>query len=377
VTDLDQGALWQWQHARDAVPPLSLEAIDFAEIPGWQDDDHCTALECYLLSAPLAAQPAPMPPDNNLRSLLHDREQARNFFEENFRAHRVLAEPGLLTSYFEPTLKGSRARSAEFPVPVLRRPNDLKPLPEGHDLRAHGLTAARDVSGKFEPYATRGEIEAGALKGEDLELLYLADSIEAFVMHVQGSGMVKLDDYTIVRLSFDGKNGHPYTSISRRLVERGCLAVEDAHLDGTITWLRTHPDPQALLNENKSYIFFKELEISETGPKGSLGAPLRASRSLAVDPLYHTLGMPIWAAAPELTYDGEPLRRLLIAQDTGSAIIGPQRGDIFAGMGTEAGRIAGRIRHRCEFIVLRPRQRLESAAGDSHGRPPPEEAPLG
>jgi membrane-bound lytic murein transglycosylase A len=184
----------------------------------------------------------------------------------------------------------------------------------------------------------------------------VADPVQAFIMHVQGSGIIELDDGTNVRLSFDGKNGHPYTSISRRLVERGDLAVEDAHLDGTVEWLRVHPERQALLHENKSYIFFKELEPSETGPKGSMGAPLQAGRSLAADPLYHGLGMPVWVAAPEVVIEGGPLQRLLVVQDTGSAITGPQRGDIFVGSGAKAGRIAGRIRHSCELIVLRPRQ---------------------
>jgi membrane-bound lytic murein transglycosylase A len=352
----DRGALWRWQHSTSDVPELSLEPVDFSTIAGWEGDDHRDALESYLQSAALAAQPMPIPPAASLPTLQEDREKARGFFEENFAAYRVLAERGLLTSYFEPVLKGSRTRSPAFSVPVYRGPADLKPLPAGHSLAASGLTAGRVASGAFEPYFTRGEIDAGALEDQSLEILYLADPVEAFIMHVQGSGLVELDGGATVRLSFDGKNGHSYTSISRRLVERGDLALADAHLEGTVGWLRTQAEPQLLLNENKSYIFFKELEPSETGPRGSMGAALRAGRSLAADPRYHALGTPVWVTAPELDFEGAPLRRLVIAQDTGSAISGPQRGDIFAGSGAEAGRVAGRVRHKCEFIILRPRR---------------------
>ena len=287
--------------------------------------------------------------------MLADRGKARQFFEENFAPSRVLAEPGLLTSYFQPMLKGSRTPSPAFSIPVYRRPADLKPLPAGHPLTAEGLTAARDAQGRFEAYFTRAEIEAGALAARGLEILYLAEAIDAFIMHVQGSCHVELDDGTQAQLTFDGKNGHPYTSVARCLIERGHLVAKDADLDGMVAYLRAHPNPAAFLHENKSYIFFKELDPSEAGPKGSLGAPLYPGRSLAADPLYQTPGIPIWVNAPSLVYDGRPFQRLVIAQDTGSAIKGCQRGDIFAGAGAEAQRTAGRIRHSCEFVIMRPR----------------------
>ncbi len=349
-----QGELWRWQHSRAEAPPIQREPTAFRAISGWTADDHCAAFACYLISAGLTGQLIPDAED--AQALLLDRHTARAFFVENVAPFRVLADPGLLTSYFEPVLKGARARSTAFPVPVYRRPGDLSPLPQGHPLTGQGLTAARATASEFEPYATRAEIEAGALAGRRLEILYLADPVEAFVMHVQGSGRVELEDGTAVRLTFDGKNGHPYSSISKLLIERGHLAREDAHLEGTIAWLRAQPELQSYLNENKSYIFFKELEHSATAPKGSSGAELRPGRSLAADPLYHAPGTPIWVEAPELIFEGGPFRRLLVAQDTGSAITGPLRGDVFAGMGEEAGRVAGRIRHACEFIVLRPKR---------------------
>ena len=352
---MSEERLWRWQHSDVAVAKPQVEAVAFADIPGWAEDDHCAALGCYLRSVDLANANLPKPAEDSLAALLADRGKARQFFEQTFVPFRILAEPGLLTSYFQPVLKGSRAASPAFPIPVYRRPADLKPLPPGHALIADALTAARDVHDRFEPYFTRAEIEAGALTGRGLEILYLADAIEAFIMHVQGSGHVELDDGTQARLTFDGKNGHPYTSVAKRLVERGHLSARDADLEGMISWLRAQPDPSALLQENKSYIFFKEMDPAEPGPKGSLGAQLYAGRSLAADPLYQTPGIPIWVSASGLTFDGRPFRRLVVAQDTGSAIKGAQRGDIFAGTGGEAGRVAGRIRHKCEFIVLQPR----------------------
>lgn len=345
-----EGPLWRWQHARAATPSISVEQIAFAAIPGWKDDDHCAAFRCYSRSAGLAGQPAPGADE----LLLKDHAKARAFFESTFAAFRLTAEPGLLTSYFEPVLKGSRTQSPAFPLPVYRCPDDLSILPEGHPLRELNLTAGRKTPSGFEPYFTRTEIEDEALKGRGLEILYLADRIEAFIMHVQGSGQVQLEDGTAVRLAFDGKNGHPYTSIAKLLVQQGHLTIENAHLEGMVNWLRSQPAPQDFLNANKSFIFFKELDGSAEGPRGSIDVPLIAGRSLATDPLYHPPGTPIWVETKDLQFEGGPFRRLLVAQDSGSAIIGVQRGDIFAGCGEDAGRIAGRIRHQCSFIVLRP-----------------------
>ena len=349
-----QAKLWRWQHSRSQAAPANLEPIGFEAIEGWAADGHCAALECYLRSASLTGQP--VPDAGEVQALLKDRQKARAFFEKNFTPFRISAALGLLTSYFEPVLKGARKQSAAFPVPVYRRPPDLMPLLPGHPLSNRGFTAGRETPIGFEPYFTRAEIEAGALAGKGLELLFVADPLEAFVMHVQGSAQIELDDGATVRITFDGKNGHPYSSVAKLLVQRGHMTLEAADLEGMLSWLRAQPDPQAFLNENKSYIFFKELEQDATAPRGSSGAALQPGRSLAADPLYHAPGTPIWVMAPELEYEGAPLRRLLIAQDTGSAIVGPQRGDIFAGIGADARRFAGRTRHRCEFIALRPKR---------------------
>lgn len=344
-------ALWQWQHPARDVLPFSLAPVELDEIPGWREDDHAAALDSFLKSASAAPLALPL-----IEAAAHARGNARSFFENSFSAYRVEAEPGLLTSYFEPLLTASRKQSASFAVPVYRRPRDLQPLPERHPLRASGLTGGRYVEGDFCPYYTRAEIEAGAISGRGLELVFVDDPIAAYVMHVQGSGAASLAEGGTIRLSFDGKNGHPYTSAGKLMIERGYLSPEEASLDGMIGWLRAHPrEAQALLCENKSYIFFKELETGTKAPQGSMGAPLSAGRSLAVDPRYHPMGLPIWVEAPQLEYEGQAFRRLMIAQDTGSAIIGPQRGDLFAGSGAAAGNVAGRIRQPCQFIVFRPR----------------------
>jgi membrane-bound lytic murein transglycosylase A len=349
-----QAKLWRWQHSRTAAVPANLEPVGFEAIEGWAADGHCAALECYLRSASLTGQP--VPDAGEVQALLNDQQKARAFFEKTFTPFRFQGAPGLLTSYFEAVLKGSRKQSAAFPVPVYRRPPDLSPLLPGHPLSNKGLTAGRETPHGFEPYFTRAEIEAGALAGKGLELLFLADRLEAFVMHVQGSALIELDDDTTARITFDGKNGHPYSSVAKLLVQRGHMTLKAADLEGMLSWLRGQPDPQVYLNENKSYIFFKERGQDATAPRGTSGAVLERGRSLAADPLYHAPGSPIWVMAPELEFDGAPLRRLLIAQDTGSAIVGPQRGDIFAGSGADARRFAGRVRHRCEFIALRPRR---------------------
>jgi len=354
VTDeAPDAALWRWQHGGASSAVLSLEPTTFDAIPGWRDDNHCDALACYLRSAALAPHLAR--PTGDGKALLTDRDTARGFFEANFTPNRVKAAQGLLTSYFEPVLKGSRTRSAAFPVPVYRKPADLSLLPEDHPLAALGLSAARATADGFEPYFTRGEIEGGALEGRGLALLYLADAVDAFIMHVQGSGLVELDDGTAVRLTFDGKNGHPYTSIAKWLIANGKLTIENADLEGMKTWLRAKPGRTIVLAENHSYIFFRELDASAAAPRGSSGVELSSGRSLATDPAYHPAGTLLWVSAADLTFEGRQFARLTVAQDTGSAIKGPQRGDIFAGSGDKAGHRAGVIRHSCDFIVLQPK----------------------
>ena len=266
----------------------------------------------------------------------------------------------LVTGYFEPDVAGALKPDDQYGVPVYALPDDLVILDgrTGRGDMQQDLTAARGTPHGLVPYYTRQEIEQGALSGRGLEIAWLADAYDAYVMQVQGSGLIRLPDGASLRLGFSGKNGHPYTSIGKVLIERGALSAESATLDKVLEWLRAHPEEgRAVMWENRSYPFFRNTGEDEAadGPLGSMGAPLTQGRSLAVDPRYHQLGLPIWVSAPELI-DGEkrPFQRLMIAQDSGSAIRGPVRGDIFWGGGNDAGRIAGATKHICDFIVLIP-----------------------
>ncbi len=210
-------------------------------------------------------------------------------------------------------------------------------------------------------FPARAEIEDGALDADELALLWLESPIDAFFLHVQGSGRVKLETGEIVRLSFAAKTGHPYTSIGKLLVERGEMKLEDVSMQTIRAWLAAHPaEGRALMRENESYIFFRILRDidPELGPPGAEGTNLTPGRSLAVDRSHHPLGTLLWLTTEHPTVDGQslvPVARLMVAQDTGSAIKGLQRGDIFFGSGAEAGEIAGRMKAEGELIALVPK----------------------
>jgi len=367
-------ALWEWQHADAAAGPrLATEKtkVEFAQLEGWDKDDHRPAFAAFrkscgkVLSREQGAKSA-LTDVCKLAVMLTTKlsaDDARLFFEANFEPHLITRpEKGaMLTGYFEPEVKGSLKPTKQFATPIYAKPDDLVLLTRVANREAlpADLTAARVMAEGPVPYFTRREIEEGALKGRGLEIVYIADPYEAFVMQIQGSGLVRLPDGKGLRIGFAAKNGHPYTSVGKLLVERGELQSQSASLDAVIAWLRADKiRGQELMWENKSYGFFRMLSTSEAqeGPQGALQLPLSPGRSLAVDPRYHELGAPIWVAAPTLNdMQRKPLARLMVAQDTGSAIKGPVRGDIFWGSGEDAGKIAGRTKHICDFYVLMPR----------------------
>jgi len=245
-------------------------------------------------------------------------------------------------------------------VPVYRVPDDLVQLYPDADraVRNHEMTYARKTAQGHLPYYERKEIEQGALDGRNLEILYLENWVDAFYMHVQGSARVALEQGGHVRLTFAAKNGHPYTSIGKLLIERGALSLAGMSMAAVRGWLDANPQQaRELMWENRSYIFFRELsgQDSSEGPVGAQGVALTPRRSLAADTSIHALGTPVWVNAPELDVHGlSGFRHLMIAQDAGSAIRGEQRGDIFWGSGAQAGDIAGAMRHKAEFIILLP-----------------------
>ncbi|MEA2834813.1 MAG: rane-bound lytic murein transglycosylase [Methylobacteriaceae bacterium] len=293
-------------------------------------------------------------------------EAARAFFTAHFRPHRIVAGPAFFTGYFEPVVDGSLTRSAEFSAPILSRPVDLVTLPA--DARLPGpegplQAALRAPDGSLLPSPDRAAIEAGVLAGRAEPIIWLRDSVDVFIIQVQGSARVRLTDGRMLRLSYAGRNGWPYTSIGRILVEEAHIPAAEMSLARLKEWIRENGQElgqagRALMQRNRSYVFFQADEMTGDvpGPTGAQGVSLTPWRSLAVDRALWSYGLPFWIDAELPWHEPTPtaFRRLMIAQDTGSAIVGPKRADIYVGSGDEAGRIAGGFRHRGEMVVLLP-----------------------
>lgn len=372
--------------APEPPPRLGIVPARFADLPGWSEDRHAEAMPAF---AETCARLRLLPPDRPLgggeavvtragrvadwlplcaeagRLPRGDDRAARDFLERNFRpwlAQNVTPQPpnpfGTFTGYFEPELAGSRTRRGPGQVPLLRRPPDLVAVDLGEfapDL-AGRRTAGRVVEGRLVPYASRGEIERGALDGRNLELLWLDDPIEAFFLHIQGSGRVRLAEGGLVRVGFAGQNGHPYVPIGRVLVERGQMTMDQISMQSIKAWLRANrAEAREVMRSNPSYVFFRELRGLDPaeGPPGSFGAPLTPGRSIAVDPLHVPMGIPLWLSTRHPA-NGAALRRVVLAQDTGGAIRGPVRGDLFWGWGEEAAEAAGRMNERGLWWFLLP-----------------------
>ena len=347
-------------------------AAAFTDVPGWAEDDHASAFAAFKRScSALMSPPVDAPPSRRADPALldickatlalptPDRQAARLFFEQHFTPNRLdAAAPGLLTAYYEPVVQGRRQPAPGFQVPLHRRPADLVNLVDEADRAAkpHALTHARNTPTGTVPFPTRQEIDQGALAGQNLELFYVADEVERFFLQVQGSGVIQLADGSQVRVTYDGKNGHPYTSVGRYLIDQGIMGADQMSLQAMGSWLRADPERgRRAIWQNKSYVFFREMS-GATGPIGVMGVPLTPLRSLAIDPAAHALGLPIFVDAPEITHIGKkPFRHLMVGQDVGSAIKGPQRGDIYAGSGPAAGKIAGITKQAGRFFVLLPK----------------------
>jgi membrane-bound lytic murein transglycosylase A len=365
-------------NAEPAAGDARLEPLRFGDIAEWDRDDHAAAFRAFRRScaAILQAEPALRPalqPSSDLRAACTaglalpehlESAEARRFFERHFEPLHVrpVTGRGFLTGYFEPEYNGSLEKSAEFQTPLLARPDDLITVPQGEILAglAPGLQAGRRAGTRFEPYPDRPAIEDGALGELARPIVFVRDAVEAFVVHVQGSARIRLPDGHIVRVAYAGRNGQPYTSIGRILVERGRIPLGEMSLERLLAWIRENPEEgREAMRQNRSFIFFRlaeELDPAD-GPIGGAGIPLTGGRSLAVDRGLWSYGLPFWLEGelPLASGGSEPLRRLMIAQDTGSAIIGPARGDFFFGSGSEAGTRAGLLRHEARFVVLSPK----------------------
>ena len=358
-------------------PPeaLHLTPTEFTALPGWNDDRTDQALPALAASCKrLLAQPAdkPVGPDGLAGTVADwqapcaaaaalpagDAPAARSFFQAAFQpfAARGNAGPeGLFTGYYEPELKGSLQPDPRFPVPIYRRPDDLVTV-ELSDFRADWKgqrIAGRVESGRLKPYYDRAAIDRGALRNKRLELAWTDDPVAAFFLEIQGSGRLVQPDGKVVRLGFSAQNGAQYVAIGRVLADAGDLP-RPVTAQAIKAWLAAHPERAAeMMEKNPSYVFFRALTTD--GPVGAQGAVLTPGRSLAVDPAFLALGVPVWL---DIAYPGEPgdrLRRLVVAQDTGGAIKGPVRGDVFWGPGADADARAGSMQQQGHYYLLLPK----------------------
>jgi membrane-bound lytic murein transglycosylase A len=360
-------------------PPTSptslLEPVHFDQIRGWGDDELEQSLtgfraECARLAQlpadtviggeGLAAEtggrsgqwaPACRAADNVTPN---DRISAQRFYETWFQAYR-LNDSGLFTGYYEPEVSGSLSPIDGYSVPILARPDDLVTGPP--DPARPGIQPAigRFVDGKFQPYWTRADIEAGAMGSAARPLLWLHSQSDLFFLQIQGSGRIRLPDGSVVRVTYAGKNGRQYTPIGAVLVEQHALSAGNVNMQSIKAWLAANPsEAKAVMDRNADYVFFRLMPDRDAGegPPGSLGVALAAGRSAAVDPRYVPLGAPIFVDTRD-TLSGAPWRRLLLAQDSGTDIKGPARADIFFGFGAQAELMAGRMREAgTEYLLL-------------------------
>ena len=356
------------------VGDARLAPLSFSDLAGWAIEDHDAALAAFRRTCAEILREAPalwtaLPAGEDLKracaaSLDPARiRPARTFFETFFIPFEVLPPSGrgFLTGYFEPEYEGSLVRTEAFPTPLLARPDDLVTVPQGETWPGlEGLQAGRKTQAGHESYPDRAAIEDGALGERARPLVHLRDAVDAFLVQVQGSARIRLPDGRIVRVAYAGKNGYPFTAPGRMIVERGHVPLAEMNLERLTSWLRANPEEgREIMRLTRSYVFFRladELDEKD-GPLGAAGVPLTAGRSLAVDRNLWSYGLPFWLEGElPLTRGGsEPLARLLIAQDTGTAILGPARGDLFFGTGEEAGTRAGLTRRAVRFVVFLPK----------------------
>ena len=315
-----------------AASPPRAEVLEFDALDGWMDDDHLAALTSFLATCDLIDQPDWQPICAMAADVPKDGASARSFFELFFKPVVVGEPPALFTGYFEPELEGSPVRTARFKYPIYRRPPDL----------TDGVA-----------YHTRAAIEGGAIAGRGLEIAWLDDPVDVYFLQVQGSGRIRMTDGTIVRVGYAGRNGHAYKSVGKEMIRRGTHTLDQVSAPEIANYVRSNPGTgRELLDTNPSYVFFRKISTlsAEDGPIGAMGRSITTMRSIAIDPKFTLLGAPVW-----IEKDGRaPIRSLMVAQDTGGAIKGMQRADIFFGTGKGAGDAAGTIKDPGRMVLLLP-----------------------
>lgn len=360
-----------WPLRAPVAGPLRLTKVAFAMLPGWRAGDDGAALEAFRRSCAALANESPQTAMGGAgyagtaadwldvcRAAMTAKD-ARAYFEQWFVPFEVSAralDEGLFTGYYEPELSASRVRHGAFRYPVYALPDDLISVDLGQfrpALRGERI-AGKVEDGKLLPYATRAEIDARGLEKAHI-LFYASDPVALFFLHIQGSGRVRFEDGRLERVAYAGQNGQIYTPIGRTLVAEGALSKEQLSLQSIAAWLHAHPDKaRAVMDSDASYVFFKDLPLGDPGlgAKGAEGVPLSPGASLAVDMTQHALGTPFYVATAA---EAKPLRFLAVAQDTGGAIRGPVRADIFFGFGKRAETLAGGMNHTGELYALLPK----------------------
>jgi len=362
--------------AEEKEPELVLTAQSYADLPGWADEDFFGVGKAFGRSCHRIL-------DNYADIKMGTMEQAgtygdwqpackifteaddltpdnyREFFEAHFTPYLVSADNnavGLFTGYYEASLKGSLKKTETYNIPLHTRPDDLVMVYLGQfreDLKGVRI-AGRVKGGVLKPYETREQIIAEDWQHKDQVLLWVDDAVDAFFVQIQGSGIVQMNDGETMRIGYAGQNGHPYYAIGRELIKIGALTKENVSMQSIRAWLHDNPDrADEIMNTNKSYVFFRQ--IKGPGPLGAEGVALTAARSLAVDRTKFSYGMPMWLEAEHPEAGQEPLRRLMVAQDTGGAINGHVRGDVFWGYGEFAEEMAGKMKSKGHYWVLLPK----------------------
>ena len=356
------------------IPNAALAPVPWSDLEGWAADDHAEAFAAFVASCQAVVRRSSADDERPMADALAPAcrralaavplaaDAARAFFEANFRPMRItpLGESaGFLTGYYEPIVEGARTKSDTFNVPLHRKPSGL--LPGGRRVvsESTGKGKRKSLRRRTAPFYDRAAIEDGALDGRDLEIAWLKDPIDAFFAQIQGSVRVRFEDGGVLRLNYDAQNGHAYFAVGRVLIDRKIVPREEMSMDRIRQWMEANPEEgKALRRRNKSYVFFRETSLAEEEePAGAQGVPLTVLRSIAVDRKLHVYGtaffidgeLPIASEQPTTSF-----RRLMMAQDTGGAIVGPARADLYFGAGDDAGRVAGRIRHAGRFTMLVP-----------------------
>jgi membrane-bound lytic murein transglycosylase A len=360
---------------------LELARVTFASLPGWKNNDPGNALAAFRRSCGVVLRLEPDRPMGGLgyagtagdwRDVCSalpqtsDKVVERKWFETQFVPFAARAgdqSDALFTGYYEPQIRASRTRHDGYSAPIYGTPRDLLTADLGlfRSELAGVRISGHAVGAHFVPFPTRAEIDAAGLSDAPV-LLYTNDPVSAFFVHIQGSGRAQLDDGSMLRLAYAGQNGRPYTPIGRVLIEKGDLDRAHMSMQAIRAWLLSHPkDARSVMESDQSYVFFRELPIGDPqlGSPGTEGVPLTPEASIAIDPGVHALGVPIYvlADAPAADFHGQPRRfaRLCIGQDTGGAIKGPVRADIYWGFGARAESIAGRMKSGGRMYVLLPK----------------------